>query len=69
MDNLILVLFLALVLKSQSTLSITAGQKMSILRVPFIAYLEGSHDGERRAFAGIILDEKLVLTVTPVIEL
>lgn len=69
MDNIILVLCVFLVLKPQSTLSITAGQKMSILRVPFIAYLEGSYNGDLRSFAGIILDEKMVLTITAVIEM
>lgn len=60
------VLFLSVIYNIQSGLSIMYGQKISIQRVPFIVLGQGLLNGLWCRFSGIIIDEKLVLTIAMV---
>lgn len=62
-------IFLILALLPLATFCIHAGQKISIQRVPFYALCEGKLKDKTYMFSGIILDEKLVLTVAdPILQ-
>lgn len=47
----------------ETVVSIPDGQRMSIQKVPFIAIAEGVIKGNYKRFSGVILDEKLILTL------